>query len=602
MKQWESDAESAVIEQLDKRMETINARRDYYTGLKDSGLIPWERNQEISQHIVSVAHSIEEGLLISTAIAKAVPQAGSPFAITYGGIQMGSSISASAQATAAGAKISQAVANSASIEATFARRKQEWDHQIKHADLELAEIEKQRIAAEIRLKITERSFDLHQKNIEQTEEIFDFYAEKFSNLALYEWLSATLQRLHREAYNSAYSMAKLAELAYRVERNEEPPVTFSSGYWDASRAGLLAGERLLIDLQNLERHFLETNYREMEIDQSFSLAQFDPVALINLREAGTCIFDIPEIFFDLYYPGQYRRRIKAVRLTIPSVVGPYVNVSATLTLTGSQIRIDPKLDSNLEMVQVSRVVSIATSKAQNDAGVFEFNFHDERYMPFETAGAISSWSLSLPKNFRQFDYQTISDVILHISYTALEDGQFRNDVEGFLGFFESSIYSELKKSEKPLVRILSLRHDFPDKYHQLINNTKGTPVTIEISPLHFPFFLKGLLSNIKIKNVFLILRNAEKQTINNLKLAINALSLEQSSFSTENTLGIENPSTIFHFADVSGAFTVPLLGKHIFSITSGGDLAPDSPGVSDISAIDPKKLNDILIFTTFNLE
>ena len=36
--------------------------------------------------------------------------------------------------------------------------------------------------------------------------------------------------------------------------------------------------------------------------------------------------------------------------------------------------------------------AIATSTAQSDAGVFEFNFRDERYMPFEGAGAVSGGS------------------------------------------------------------------------------------------------------------------------------------------------------------------------------------------------------------------
>ena len=64
---------------------------------------------------------------------------------------------------------------------------------------------------------------------------------------------------------------------------------------------------------------------------------------------------------------------------------------------------------------LGHTVSIATSKAQLDAGVFEFSFRDERYMPFEGAGAISDWSLSLPKTLRVFDYATISDVILHLT-------------------------------------------------------------------------------------------------------------------------------------------------------------------------------------------
>src|SRR2546430_10264483 len=44
-----------------------------------------------------------------------------------------------------------------------------------------------------------------------------------------------------------------------------------------------------------------------------------------------------------------------------------------------------------------------------DAGVFEFTFRDERFMPFEGAGAISVWELSLPENLRPFEYHTRSE-------------------------------------------------------------------------------------------------------------------------------------------------------------------------------------------------
>ena len=42
----------------------------------------------------------------------------------------------------------------------------------------------------------------------------------------------------------------------------------------------------------------------------------------------------------------------------------------------------------------ARVQSIVTSHGQNDSGLFELNFRDERYLPFEGAGAISNggWS------------------------------------------------------------------------------------------------------------------------------------------------------------------------------------------------------------------
>src|SRR5262249_47875671 len=212
-------------------------------------------------------------------------------------------------------------------------------------------------------------------------------------------------------------MARLAEQAYRYERADETTPLLQMDYWDPTRAGLLAGERLMVDLQAMERRFIETNYRTLEIDQAFSLTQIDPDALVRLREEGSCAFELLEVFFDLFYPGQFRCRLSCVRMTMPCITGPYTNVGATLTLTSSKIRNEPKLGAaNLVEVPIRRSVSVATSTAQNDAGVFEFSFRDERYMPFEGAGAVSSWRLVLPKSFRQFDYQTITDVILHLSY------------------------------------------------------------------------------------------------------------------------------------------------------------------------------------------
>jgi len=290
------------------------------------------------------------------------------------------------------------------------------------------QIEKQITAAEIRRDIASHSLEVHEKTIDQSEELFDFLGTKFSSFGRYTLLSNRLHRLYRIAFNSALSMAKMTEQAYRAERTEDNTL-LNGSYWDADNAGLLAGERLLIDLQSLELQYIETNYRQLEIEQAFSLAQFGADKLLELQTTGTCEFNIPEFFFDLHYPGQYRRRIKAVRLTLPCVVGPYGNVGATLTLTRSELRDRPQASAPLQQVPLRHAPAIAASSAQNDAGVFEFSFRDERFMPFEGMGAISTWKLSLPRTVRSFDYKTISDVILRINYTAMEDSTLRDDIE-----------------------------------------------------------------------------------------------------------------------------------------------------------------------------
>ena len=301
----------------------------------------WETTQQKARH-TATALQISAGFLdVLSGVIYLIPQLGSPFALKYGGKETGDSSQAWAMVLRDAAGVADAIAASAGLEATFQRRKQSWEHDADAADKELRVLDKQLEAARIRFDIAVRAQRIHEETLEQIDEMFDYYSGKFSNLGLYTWLSSTLQRVHRQAYNGAYAMARLAEQAYRFERGDETSELLAPSYWDAAHAGLLAGERLQVDLHQLERRFLETNYRNLEIDQAFALTQIDPAALVALHENGECEFDIPEVFFDLAYPGHYRRKIKSVRLTIPCVTGPYTNVSATLTLLGSQLRNEP---------------------------------------------------------------------------------------------------------------------------------------------------------------------------------------------------------------------------------------------------------------------
>ena len=76
------------------------------------------------------------------------------------------------------------------------------------------------------------------------------------------------------------------------------------------------------------------------------------------------------------------------------------------------------------------IQSIVTSSGNNDSGMFETNLRDERSCRSKGAGAESTWRLELPASFRQFDYDTISDVILHMRYTARQGGAQLRDEGG----------------------------------------------------------------------------------------------------------------------------------------------------------------------------
>ena len=76
-------------------------------------------------------------------------------------------------------------------------------------------------------------------------------------------------------------------------------------------------------------------------------------------------------------------------------------------------------DTQRFTVYPSAAQTIVTSSAQNDSGMFDApNLRDDRYLPFEGAGVIGRWHLELLGSPRQFDYDTIADLILTIRYTA----------------------------------------------------------------------------------------------------------------------------------------------------------------------------------------
>ena len=123
-----------------------------------------------------------------------------------------------------------------------------------------------------------------------------------------------------------------------------------------------------------------------------------------------------------------------------------------------------------------------TSSGNNDSGMFETNLRDERFLPFEGAGAISTWKLDLPADYRTFDYATISDVILHIRYTArqgVEPGKVKTALD--------NLFKEATQSN--LALLFSLRHDFPTEWSAFANGPGDFTATIRKE--HFPYFSQG---------------------------------------------------------------------------------------------------------------
>src|SRR5204862_2197192 len=103
----------------------------------------------------------------------------------------------------------------------------------------------------------------------------------------------------------------------------------------------------------------------------------------------------------------------------------------TATLMDNHVRVSPNAaasygrtagDDPRFVDDAGGASAIVTSSAQDDAGLFEMSHQDERYLPFEGCGAVGTWKLELRAVYPEFDYRTISDVVLNLRYTARDGG------------------------------------------------------------------------------------------------------------------------------------------------------------------------------------
>jgi len=488
VKKHQIEEASRSWESLLEGKKVTEERKNYYGKLVSDG---WSSAEHLSFGLTTGAIVAETASTVLNAISSSmsiIPDlnggasgfGGSPVvSFTIGGTKFFLSLSGAADVAKGISSILQIGASMSSTVASYERRADDWDFQKRLAEKELPQIEKQISAALIRKQLAETELRNHDLAKENLEKEFEYMRSKFTNQELYDWMINQISTIYFQSYQLAYDIAKRAERCFRYELGLSDSNYIQFGYWDSLKKGLLSGEKLFYDLKRLETAYYEQNRREYELIKHISIAQVDPVALLKLRHNGECIADIPESIFDMDYPGHYFRRIKSVSLSIPCIAGPYTTVACTLTLTKNKLRKDSILlggkyerdmatDDPRFRDEIAAIQSITTSNAQNDSGVFELNFRDERYLPFEGAGAIGTWHIKLNKDFPQFDLTTIADVIIHLKYTAREGGGPLKEA-AVKDFNKKMNTIALAESKQGLFRVYDIKREFSAQWQKFLH-------------------------------------------------------------------------------------------------------------------------------------
>ncbi|HVE74606.1 MAG TPA: hypothetical protein VNA30_05890 [Mycobacteriales bacterium] len=555
-KQRQVDEANHNLAGLQKYQDVVTARQQYYLSR------PF-MNQFEALHLNLVGASLtpmglQAGAEVLAAIMHLIPntKAGAPttMGVTYGGSNIASAIQSSGGAAGATASILSTVGSLSATLGGYQRRQDDWTHQADLATKELQQVKEQIAAAEVRVAIAEQELANHDLQVENAKEVDEYLrSRKFTSQELYGWMVGRLSGLYFQGYQLAYDVAKRAERTFRYELGLRDSSFIQFGYWDSLKKGLLAGERMYHDLKRMDVAYLDQNRREYEITKHISLNAIDPVALLKLKETGECFVSLPEALFDLDYPGHYLRRIKSLSVTIPCVTGPYAGINCTLTQHTSSIRHASTLPGNKyarKGAEDSRftdsfgtIESIVTSGGQNDAGLFETNLRDERYLPFEGRGVIGTWRIQLPTQFKSFDYQTISDVVLHMRYTAREGGELlRQHASAEL----SAAVDQMVQAGggQGMARAFSLRHEFPTEWQRFLNPPPAANgdqlAKLDLGREQFPFLVQDRITAIDSVELFVKVKPEYAESHNDSTLR---LSLEP---------GVANPPAALLVAEVEG--------------------------------------------------
>jgi hypothetical protein len=526
IKQLQIQEANANLAGLQATLAVTTARQTYYQGLIQGGLSSYETAQLVALGLSEEFKIVAQASGTEAAAGFAIPQIdigingvfGTPSThVTFGGVQVAGASSEISKAFSMLADMSGLVATMAGLSGGWNRRNAEWQFQLETATLEIAQIQQQISAATFRVQIATDDANNQNLLIANAAAVQSTLKSKFTNQDLYQWMVGQVSAVFFQCYQMAYDLAKRAEACYRFELGVPQSSYIQFGYWDSLKKGLLSGEKLFQDLKRLEVAYLDQNLREYEISKSISLLLLDPSAFVTLKLTGSCLINLPEAYFDMDYPGHYLRRIRNVSLTIPCVTGPYTSVNCTLTLLQSRIRLNNSLPTGSAYAEkpvgsdsrfaynFSATESIATSTAQNDSGLFEVNFRDERYLPFEGSGVISQWQLDMPLDSNAFDFETITDLIVNLRYSARNGGDSLRTAAkkaALLPPGANPIPPLSSGNQSPpqfppqsnLQRYFSLRHEYPTEWYKLMNppaaasGAAGTPtMQIDLGKERFPF-------------------------------------------------------------------------------------------------------------------
>ncbi|MDB6049546.1 MAG: hypothetical protein JWR17_2292 [Pseudomonas sp.] len=472
------DQASKGREVLQANRQAVSARKQYYDELIHSDVSQQEKTAHTERTAAMASMGTARVLTAAGHIATMVPN---QFGLTSGGMNWGGALFAAAEGLEASAAVLNELAQQQLTHDMQNRRRAEWQHMAKQAELELDIVDRQIEAQNVELRAATTSLEQAIKAREQAAALYAFIKNRATGAGLYQWLLSQMSTLYFQAYDAVLALCLGVEACWQYEIGDRDTRFISTTAWADNRFGLTAGETLKLGLLQMESAFLARHEHRLELTKTVSLkgllADYDPngaqvagtlatgwaAAIETLRTNGEIQFAFKSSAFDRDYPGHYLRQLTRVSVSLPVVLEPYQDIHATLSQQSSSYLLKPQIgnvkhlyqqagelsEGNDDDIRQDQIVfnprtnqQIGISTGVDDHGLFTLDFNDERYFPFEGTGAISSWTLSFPNHEsdeQQAMLGSLTDVILHVRYLAVDGGKvFSDQVETLVAALEST--------------------------------------------------------------------------------------------------------------------------------------------------------------------
>lgn len=386
------------------------------------------------------------------------------YGMAVGGNSPEAPMIATAKSLHVAADASKMIADELTIQASYNRRAAEWAFDKTQVEWDLKVLDQQIAETDIELNASTIALAQCEQEKVNLQEAYVSMTTGFTIIPIYNWLVARQEHIYGAAYDAVRALCMSAEAAWRYEIGDYRRDSFiDTTAWRDNYKGMLVGESLLVNLQQMENEYLARDERRLTIEKSFSLKkQLGNSATENESKWAeifkadaerttplTHSFEFKAEDFDKSYPGQYLRQLKYVSVTLVLKTDKKVEeLCAILKQTRSATLLEPDKDAarsfypgkendkdvskareNTNLVlhnpRQNQQIALSSTEAGNGLGfeastwIYELMFHDVRYLPFEGTGAISQWTLELLGDEGLLkDLSIIEDIQFNMVYTA----------------------------------------------------------------------------------------------------------------------------------------------------------------------------------------